>query len=64
VLRCAHTTAPAHSHAACFAPCLPAACSAPSYHTIPGKALAAHDLKDGQQLTTVSQHTLTVKVDK
>lgn len=35
-----------------------------SYHTIQGKAVAAADLKDGQQLTTVSQHKLTVKVDK
>jgi hypothetical protein len=35
-----------------------------SYHTIPGKAVAAADLKDGQELTTISQHKLTVKVDK
>jgi uncharacterized surface protein with fasciclin (FAS1) repeats len=42
--------------------CLPAACL--SYHTIQGKAMAAADLHDGQKLTTVSQHELTVKVDK
>lgn len=35
-----------------------------SYHTVLGKALSAGDLKDGQQLTTASQHHLTVKVDK
>eukprot|EP00878_Enallax_costatus_P018259 GHUV01019215.1.p1 GENE.GHUV01019215.1~~GHUV01019215.1.p1 ORF type:complete len:242 (+),score=83.05 GHUV01019215.1:70-726(+) len=35
-----------------------------SYHTVPGKALAAADLKDGQELTTASQHKLTVHVDK
>lgn len=35
-----------------------------SYHTVPGPALTAGQLKDGQQLTTVSQHTLTVHVDK
>jgi uncharacterized surface protein with fasciclin (FAS1) repeats len=35
-----------------------------SYHTIPGKAVAAADLKDGQELTTISQHKLTVKVNK
>jgi uncharacterized surface protein with fasciclin (FAS1) repeats len=35
-----------------------------SYHTIGGPALAAGDLKDGQQLTTVNQHTLTVHVDR
>jgi hypothetical protein len=42
------------------------AVSAPvcSYHTIHGKAIAAADLKDGQELTTISQHKLTVKIDK
>jgi hypothetical protein len=35
-----------------------------SYHTVPGKALGAGDLKDGQQLTTWSKHQVTVKVDK
>ncbi|WIA33292.1 hypothetical protein OEZ86_006432 [Tetradesmus obliquus] len=35
-----------------------------SYHTVPGPALTAGQLKDGQQLTTVSKHTLTVHVDK
>lgn len=35
-----------------------------SYHTIQGKAVAAADLKDGQQLTTISQHKLTVKINK
>jgi hypothetical protein len=29
-----------------------------------GQALAVGDLKDGQQLTTVSQQPLTVHVDK
>jgi hypothetical protein len=35
-----------------------------SYHTIQGKALSAADLHDGMKLKTVSQHELTVKVDK
>jgi uncharacterized surface protein with fasciclin (FAS1) repeats len=35
-----------------------------SYHTVPGKALTAAELKDGQELTTVSQHKLTVHVNK
>eukprot|EP00775_Hariotina_reticulata_P013542 gene13542-13668_t len=35
-----------------------------SYHVVGGQALAAGDLKDGQQLTTVSQQPLTVHVDK
>ncbi|KAF6261096.1 FAS1 domain-containing protein [Scenedesmus sp. NREL 46B-D3] len=35
-----------------------------SYHTVPGTALSAADLKDGQELTTASQHKLTVHVDK
>lgn len=44
--------------------CRFAHCRCCSYHTIQGKAVAAADLKDGQQLTTVSQHKLTVKIDK
>jgi uncharacterized surface protein with fasciclin (FAS1) repeats len=35
-----------------------------SYHTVPGNAMTAADLKDGQELTTASQHKLTVHVDK
>lgn len=44
------------ANSGCVLPC--------SYHTIPGQALAAADLKDGQTLTTISQQQLTVKVDK
>lgn len=35
-----------------------------SYHVISNQALAIGDLKDGQELTTVSQQKITVKVDK
>lgn len=35
-----------------------------SYHTVGGPAVAAADLKDGQQLTTINQHQLTVHVDR
>lgn len=35
-----------------------------SYHVVNGKALAIADLKDGQQLTTVSKQEITAKVDK
>eukprot|EP00879_Flechtneria_rotunda_P000072 GHRR01000110.1.p1 GENE.GHRR01000110.1~~GHRR01000110.1.p1 ORF type:complete len:213 (+),score=94.51 GHRR01000110.1:158-796(+) len=35
-----------------------------SYHTINGQSLTAADLKNDQELTTVSQHKLRVKVDK
>lgn len=35
-----------------------------SYHVVGGSAMFAGDLKDGQELTTVSQQKLTVKVDK
>jgi uncharacterized surface protein with fasciclin (FAS1) repeats len=35
-----------------------------SYHVIDGKALAISDLKDGQELTTVSKQKITAKVDK
>jgi hypothetical protein len=31
---------------------------------VPGKAMTAAELKDGQELTTASQHKLTVHVDK
>jgi uncharacterized surface protein with fasciclin (FAS1) repeats len=35
-----------------------------SYHVVKDQALAIADLKDGQELTTVSQQKVTAKVDK